>query len=94
MVDICVCDHGLGIPPDQLERIFERFHRVDTQLTREVNGPDLGLTICKHIVKLHNGFIWAESCPSGGSAVHIMLPVEGGETNPAPHGRREYSQGA
>jgi signal transduction histidine kinase len=85
MVDICVCDHGLGIPPDQLERIFERFHRVDTRLTREVNGLGLGLTLCKHIVKLHHGFIWAESCPSGGSAVHVMLPVEGGETSPAPH---------
>ena len=79
MVEICVCDYGLGIPPEHLERIFDRFHRVDTRLTREVNGLGLGLTICKHIVKLHDGMIWAESCPSGGSAFHVRLPMDGEE---------------
>jgi signal transduction histidine kinase len=79
MVEICVCDYGLGIPEEHLERIFDRFHRVDTRLTREVNGLGLGLTICKHIVELHEGVIWAESCPAGGSALHVRLPVEGEE---------------
>jgi signal transduction histidine kinase len=77
MVEICVCDLGLGIPFDHLDRIFDRFHRVDTRLTREVNGLGLGLTICKHIVELHEGLIWAESCPAGGSAFHVRLPVDG-----------------
>jgi signal transduction histidine kinase len=84
MVEICVCDHGRGIPPEQLNRIFDRFHRVDTRLIREVNGLGLGLTICKHIVELHGGLIWAESCPSGGSAFHVRLPVDEGEMSLMP----------
>jgi len=84
MVEVCVCDYGLGIPAEHLERIFDRFHRVDTRLTREVNGLGLGLTICKHIVELHDGLIWAESCPSGGSALHVRLPVDGEEKRLTP----------
>src|SRR6266567_419959 len=61
VLEICVCDHGLGIPPEHLGRIFERFHRVDNRLIREVNGLGLGLTMCKHIIELHDGVIWAES---------------------------------
>ncbi len=81
MMEICVCDHGLGIPPEHLERIFDRFHRVDTRLTRETSGLGLGLTICKYLVELHDGLIWAESCPAGGSAFHVWLPVEEEETS-------------
>jgi signal transduction histidine kinase len=75
-LEICVCDYGLGIPVEHLEHIFERFYRVDTRLTREVNGLGLGLTLCQHLVALHRGRIWAESCPDGGSAFHIWLPLE------------------
>jgi signal transduction histidine kinase len=75
-LEICVCDYGLGIPEEHLERIFEHFYRVDTRLTREVNGLGLGLTLCQHLVALHQGRIWAESCPEGGSAFHIWLPLE------------------
>ncbi len=75
VLEICICDNGLGIPPEHLERIFERFHRVDTGLTREVNGLGLGLSICKRIIELHRGSIWAESCSAGGSAFHLLLPV-------------------
>jgi signal transduction histidine kinase len=84
LVEICVCDYGMGIPPEHLDRIFDRFHRVDTRLTREVNGLGLGLTICKHIVELHDGLIWAESCPAGGSAFHVRLPVDGEEKSVTP----------
>lgn len=76
VLEICVCDNGLGIPPEHLDRIFERFHRVDIGLTREVNGLGLGLAICKRIMELHQGSIWAESCAAGGSAFHLLLPVE------------------
>jgi len=76
VLEICIADNGLGIPAEHLGRIFDRFHRVDTRLTREVNGLGLGLTICKRIVELHNGVIWAESCPAGGSAFHVWLPVD------------------
>jgi signal transduction histidine kinase len=81
MLEICVCDHGVGIPPEHLERIFDRFHRVDTRLTRETSGLGLGLTICKYLVELHEGLIWAESCPAGGSAFHVWLPLEEEETS-------------
>ena len=74
-LEICVCDFGLGIPEAYLEHIFEHFYRVDTRLTREVYGLGLGLTICKHLVALHRGRIWAESCPEGGSAFHVWLPL-------------------
>lgn len=76
MVEICVCDTGIGIPPEHLERIFDRFHRVDTRLTREVNGMGLGLAICKRIVDLHHGTIWAESEVGKGSIFHVWLPVD------------------
>ena len=76
-LEICVCDFGLGIPGEHLERIFEHFFRVDTRLTREVSGLGLGLTVCKYLVALHRGRIWAESCAAGGSAFHVWLPLDG-----------------
>jgi signal transduction histidine kinase len=76
MMEICVHDNGIGIPSGQLKAIFERFHRVDTRLTREVNGIGLGLAICKHIVELHDGMIWAESEFGKGSTFHVWLPMD------------------
>lgn len=75
-LELCVCDFGLGIPDEHLERIFAHFYRVDTRLVREVYGLGLGLTICRHLVALHQGRIWAESCSEGGSAFHVWLPCE------------------
>jgi signal transduction histidine kinase len=74
-VQLVVRDTGQGIPEEHLGRVFERFHRVDTRLTREVDGLGLGLAICKHIVELHGGAIWAESEPGAGSAFYLLLPV-------------------
>ena len=76
MVEICVRDNGIGIPPAHLGQIFDRFHRVDTRLTREVGGLGLGLSICKRIVELHGGLIWAESEIGRGSAFHVWLPMD------------------
>ncbi len=77
MLEILVYDPGMGIPVEHLERIFDRFHRVDTRLTREVNGLGLGLAICKRIVELHNGLIWAENRSNGkGSVFHVRLPID------------------
>jgi signal transduction histidine kinase len=72
--ELCVCDLGIGIPDDHLGRIFEPFYRVDTRLTREQYGLGVGLAACRHLVHLHRGRIWAESCPDGGSAFHLWLP--------------------
>lgn len=77
MLEICVYDSGQGIPSEHLERVFDRFHRVDTRLTREVNGLGLGLAICKRIVELHGGLIWAENrTHGGGSAFYVRLPID------------------
>src|SRR6266567_3274319 len=77
MLEICVSDSGQGIPDGHLQRIFERFHRVDTRLTRETNGLGLGLTICKRIVELHDGLIWAKNRPRGeGAAFYVRLPID------------------
>jgi signal transduction histidine kinase len=74
LVEICVHDQGIGIPPAHLERVFDHFHRVDTRLTREASGIGLGLAICKRIVELHGGTIWAESDLGQGSTFHVWLP--------------------
>jgi signal transduction histidine kinase len=74
-VELCVYDTGVGIPPEQLDLVFDRFHRVDMSLMREATGMGLGLTLCKRIVELHDGAIWAESRPGEGSAFHVLLPV-------------------
>lgn len=76
MIEIIVRDHGIGISHEHLERVFDRFHRVDTRLTREVNGLGLGLAICQRIVELHKGIIWAESELGKGSAFHVWLPLD------------------
>jgi len=77
MLEVCVTDSGQGIPPEHLTRIFERFHRVDTRLTRETGGLGLGLAICKRIIALHDGAIWAENrSPGPGSALYLRLPLD------------------
>jgi two-component system phosphate regulon sensor histidine kinase PhoR len=73
---ISVADDGPGIPPDALERIFERFYRVDKARSREQGGTGLGLSIVKHIVQSHRGRVWAESELEKGSTFHFTLPSE------------------
>ena len=72
---IIVADRGRGIPPDQLEAIFERFQQVDASDSRKKGGTGLGLAICRNIVQQHNGRIWAESQLNSGSTFHILLPI-------------------
>ena len=71
---IAVSDDGPGIPPEQLERVFERFHRVDEGRARERGGTGLGLAIARAIVEAHGGRIWAESPPGGGATITLELP--------------------
>jgi signal transduction histidine kinase len=77
-VELCVRDQGMGIAAEHLERIFERFSRLDTTLTCPVSGLGLGLSICKRLVELHHGMIWAESVVGQGSVFHVWLPSAGG----------------
>lgn len=73
-LEITVSDTGPGIPPDQLERIFERFHRVDGGRSRDTGGSGLGLAIARAIVEAHGGSIYAESSRDAGATFHIELP--------------------
>ena len=73
-LEITVTDTGPGIPPDQLERIFERFHRLDAGRARNSGGSGLGLAIARAIVEAHGGNITAESPPGQGATFRITLP--------------------
>ena len=70
-----VSDNGIGIPPEALNRIFERFYRVDKGRTRKSGGTGLGLAIVKHIVQLYGGTVDAESQVGKGSTFTITLPL-------------------
>jgi signal transduction histidine kinase len=72
---IDVSDKGIGIPPDDLPQIFERFHRASNVDDRRFAGMGLGLFICKGIVEQHGGRIWVESRVGAGTTFHVALPV-------------------
>ncbi|MCK4450005.1 MAG: PAS domain-containing sensor histidine kinase, partial [Anaerolineae bacterium] len=72
-VVISVRDTGVGIPPDDLPRIFERFYKADR--ARSGGGTGLGLAIAKHIVLAHGGRVWATSVEGKGSTFYVALPA-------------------
>jgi signal transduction histidine kinase len=76
-VRLDVRDEGLGIPLDALETIFERYSRVDSVATKDIQGTGLGLPIVRQIVHLHGGKVWAESELGRGSVFHVVLPLAG-----------------
>ena len=79
-IEIQVSDTGVGIPPEHLPRIFERFYRADPSRGREAGGTGLGLAIAKHAATVHGGRIEVESAPGRGSRFRVFLPF-------APPGR-------
>jgi signal transduction histidine kinase len=75
-LEISVADEGLGMPATELDRIFDRFHRVQSDMARDIGGTGLGLAICKGLVEAHGGRIWAESVGEGkGSTFRFTLPL-------------------
>ena len=74
VVQFYIKDTGAGIPPEDVEHLFQKFYRVDSTATRTIGGSGLGLFICKKIVELYNGRIWAESEVGKGSTFFINLP--------------------
>jgi len=75
VVEFYVQDFGNGMAEEHLNRIFERFYRVDKARSRESGGTGLGLAIVKHIVQAHGGRIWAESELGSGASFHFTLPL-------------------
>ncbi len=74
IVEIAVTDQGIGIPDDELDRVFERFFRIDPARSRHTGGSGLGLSIVKHVVQNHGGDIRVWSQPGSGSTFTIRLP--------------------
>lgn len=74
-IEIRISDQGLGIPEEDLDRIFSRFYRIKNEKTRFIHGTGLGLAIVKSILEAHHGSIRVESCPGKGSTFYVHLPL-------------------
>jgi two-component system sensor histidine kinase SenX3 len=85
MLDLNVTDQGIGIPAEELERIFERFYRVDPSRRRSTGGTGLGLSIVKHVAASHGGEVLVWSAEGQGSSFTLRLPrVVGSQSASSP----------
>ena len=73
---VSISDEGLGIPKKDLNKVFDRFYRVDKARSREMGGTGLGLAISREVIRQHNGHIWVESEEGKGSTFFVSLPYE------------------
>ncbi len=78
---VSICDQGIGIPAAQLGNVFQKFFRVDSSNTAEIEGTGLGLSITKHIIEMHGGTIWVESVVGEGSTFNFKLPIRQQQLN-------------
>ncbi|MDE3091444.1 MAG: ATP-binding protein, partial [Chloroflexota bacterium] len=93
-VAVSVSDRGIGIPEDEIEMIFEKFHRVDRKDAMESYGHGLGLYICRRLAEAQGGQIWVESVVGEGSTFQFSLPLAGrAEIEPAVEARRQTMGG-
>jgi two-component system phosphate regulon sensor histidine kinase PhoR len=90
-IEFYVRDNGIGIPPEHIPRLFERFYRVDKARSRALGGTGLGLAIVKHLVIAHGGTVRVESTVGEGSTFYFRIPSH---VNESDSGRREARQGA
>jgi two-component system, OmpR family, sensor histidine kinase VicK len=75
MAHLLVRDQGMGISPEQLEHVFQRYSRIESLQTRYIGGLGLGLAIVRQIVEMHHGRVWVESQVGQGSTFHLTLPL-------------------
>jgi two-component system sensor histidine kinase VicK len=75
-IRFAVSDRGLGIPTSEQRKIFEKFYRLDPDMTRGVGGTGLGLYICRELVRRVDGRIWVESEDGKGSTFFVEIPLE------------------
>src|SRR5437773_9480478 len=85
-IALLVRDHGIGIPTRDLERIFERFYRVDRARSRETGGTGLGLAIVRHVAQAHGGDVSVESREGEGSLFTLHVPISNGSARTASEG--------
>ncbi|MGH3366104.1 MAG: sensor histidine kinase [Nocardioidaceae bacterium] len=93
-VEITVTDRGIGIPADELDRIFERFYRVDPARARSTGGTGLGLSIVKHVAASHGGDVRVWSVEGQGSSFTLSLPGTVERAQPHPNGDAELGRGS
>ncbi|KOY80000.1 cell wall metabolism sensor histidine kinase WalK [Lysinibacillus macroides] len=83
MLKVMISDDGLGIPKENVSRIFDRFYRVDRARARSMGGTGLGLAIAREMIEAHGGKIWAESEEGQGTTIFFTLPYDADEFNEA-----------
>jgi two-component system sensor histidine kinase VicK len=76
MLEISISDQGMGIPKENVNKIFDRFYRVDKARSRQMGGTGLGLAIAKEMIQAHGGSIWAKSEEGKGTTIYFTLPME------------------
>jgi signal transduction histidine kinase len=80
VIVVSVLDRGSGVPPGDLDRVFEPFYRPDSTVRSGTEGAGLGLAVCRRLVEMQGGRIWAEPREGGGAAFRFTLPLApGGE---------------
>jgi PAS domain S-box-containing protein len=85
-VQVSIRDTGVGIAPEDMSHIFDRFYRADDPVVQEASGTGLGLPIVKMFVEMHGGRVWVDSKRGEGSTFTFILPVSGAELEPKVHG--------
>ncbi|MGD8374154.1 MAG: ATP-binding protein [Candidatus Woesebacteria bacterium] len=73
-ITISVSDTGIGIPPEDISHMFQKFYRIDNSDTREIGGTGLGLYICRRLAEANNGHVWVESALGKGSTFYVQIP--------------------